>query len=99
LDLNLRKKPVKCYILNTTLYGSETWTLHKVGQKYLESSEMWCCTRMATISWTNHVKNEEVLSRVKEERNILHIIKTRKANWIDHILCGSTLLKKRLKQG
>jgi hypothetical protein len=24
------------------------------------------------ISWTDHVKNEEVLLRVKEQRNILH---------------------------
>jgi len=27
------------------------------------------------ISWTDHVRNEEVLHRVKEERNILHAIK------------------------
>jgi len=37
------------------------------------------------ISWTDRVKNEEVLHRVKEERNILHAIKRRKANWIGHI--------------
>jgi hypothetical protein len=28
------------------------------------------------------VRNEEVLHRVKEVRNILHTIKRRKANWI-----------------
>jgi len=28
------------------------------------------------------VRNEEVLHRVKEDRNILHIIKRGKANWI-----------------
>jgi hypothetical protein len=26
LDLNLRKKLVKCYIWGTVLYGAETWT-------------------------------------------------------------------------
>jgi hypothetical protein len=30
--------------------------------------------------------NEEVLYTVKEERNILNIIKRRKANWIGYIL-------------
>jgi hypothetical protein len=35
------------------------------------------------------VKNEEVLQRVEEERNILHTIKQRKINWINHILCRS----------
>jgi hypothetical protein len=39
------------------------------------------------------VRNEEVLHRVKEERNIVHTIKRRKANWIGHILCRKCLLK------
>jgi hypothetical protein len=32
------------------------------------------------------VRNEEVLHRVKEERNIVETMKRRKANWIGHIL-------------
>jgi hypothetical protein len=47
---------------------------------------MWCWRRMEKISWTDHVRNEEVLLRVKEERNILHEISNRTANWIGHIL-------------
>jgi hypothetical protein len=39
------------------------------------------------------VRNEAVLHRVKEERNILHAIKRRKANWIGHILRRNCLLK------
>jgi hypothetical protein len=39
---------------------------------------------MEKISWTDHVRNEEVLPRVKEQRNILHKISKRKANWIGH---------------
>jgi hypothetical protein len=39
------------------------------------------------------VRNEEVLNRVKEERNIVHTIKRRKANWIGHILRRNCLLK------
>ena len=41
---------------------------------------------MEKISWTDHVRNEDVLLRVKEERNILYEIRKRKANWIGHIL-------------
>jgi len=29
---------------------------------------------MEKISWTDHVRNEEVLLRVREQRNILHEI-------------------------
>jgi hypothetical protein len=48
---------------------------------------------MEKISWTDRVRNEEALHRVKEERNILHAIKRRKANWIGHILRRNCLLK------
>ena len=54
------------------LYGAETWTLRAADQKYLESFEMWCWRRIEKISWTDHVRNEEVLLRVNEQRNILH---------------------------
>jgi hypothetical protein len=47
---------------------------------------------MEKISWTDRVNNEAVLHRVKEERNILHTIRQRKANWIRH-----TSLKERLQ--
>ena len=42
---------------------------------------------MEKISWIDHVRNEEVLIRVNEQRNTLHEISNRKANWIGHILC------------
>jgi hypothetical protein len=45
LNLELRKKLVKCYIWSIALYDAE----------------MWCWRRMEKISWTDHVRNEEVL--------------------------------------
>jgi hypothetical protein len=39
LDLNLRKKPVNCYIWSVALCGAETGTLREVDQKYLERFE------------------------------------------------------------
>jgi hypothetical protein len=92
LALELRKKLVKCYIWSIALYGAETWTLRKLDQKYMESFEMWCWRRMEKISWTDRVNNEAILHRVKEERNILHTIRRRKANWIGHILRRNCLL-------
>ena len=76
----MRKKLVKYYIWSTVLYGAESWTLRAVDQKVLENFEMRCWRRMEKISWTDHVRNEEVLLRVKEKRNILHEISKRKAN-------------------
>jgi hypothetical protein len=39
------------------------------------------------------VRNEEVLLRFKERRNILHEISKRKANWISHILRRNCLVQ------
>jgi hypothetical protein len=62
LDLYLRKKLAKCYICSIALCGAEKWTLRKVDQKYLESFDMWWWRKME-ISWTDRVKNEEVLKK------------------------------------
>jgi len=48
---------------------------------------------MEKINWIDRVRNEEVLQRVKEERNIHQTLKGRKANWIGHILRRNCLLK------
>jgi len=80
LDLNLRKKLVKCYIWSMAFYGAETWTLGR-----------W--RKMQKISWNDHVRNEEVLLGVNKQRNILHEIRKRKVNWIGHILRRNCHLK------
>ena len=94
----MRKKLVKCYIWSIALYGAETWTLREVDQKHQESFETRCWRRMEKISWTEHVRNEEVLLRVKEQRNILHEISKRMANRIVHILRRNCLIQ-RLFEG
>jgi hypothetical protein len=57
---------------------------------------------MEKISRIGHVRNE-VLLRVKEQRNILHEINKRKANWIGHILRRNCLLQRvnegKIKEG
>jgi hypothetical protein len=67
------------------LKGMETWGRGQTKKKRV------------MISWTERVRNEEVLHRVKEERNILHTIKRRKANRIRHILRRNCLLKHVIK--
>ena len=52
---------------------------------------------MEKISWTDHVRNEEVLLQVNEQRNILHAIRKQKANWIGHILRRNCLLKQGIE--
>ena len=48
---------------------------------------------MEKIILNVRVRNEEMLHSVKEERNILHIIKRWKAAWIGQILRKNCLLQ------
>jgi hypothetical protein len=48
---------------------------------------------MEKITWTDHMRNEEVLLGVKEQRNILHEISKWEANWIGQILHSNCLLR------
>jgi len=61
---------------SSVVRGPEIWTLQKVDQKYLESFEVQCWRMMRKINCMNHVKNQEVLQRVRKERNILTYLLT-----------------------
>jgi hypothetical protein len=73
MDLGTEEETSKMVYLEKTVYtySAETWTLRAVDQKHLECFEMWCWRRME-ISCTDHVRNEEVILKIKEQRNILH---------------------------
>ena len=49
---------------------------------------------MEKISWTDRLRNEEVLIRVKEQRYRQREISKRNANWIGHILRRNCLLQR-----
>jgi hypothetical protein len=91
-EVNLTKKVVNCYTWSTALYASEMLTHRKVYAKDLKCFQMWCWRRMEKISWTNRVRNVELLHTVKHERNALHN-KKRKVNWTGHILHENCTLK------
>jgi len=49
---------------------------------------------MESISWTEHVTNEEVLQRVSEKRRLISIIREKRAKWIVHVLHHDSLLSR-----
>jgi hypothetical protein len=58
MDLEQRKKLVKCYIWSIASYGAETWMFLAADQKHLESFEIWCWRRMEKISWADHMREK-----------------------------------------
>jgi hypothetical protein len=78
-------------------YSQQNKTVLIAHEIFFSNSDIRMCVLFCQIyiiiSWTDRVRNEEVLLRVKEQRNILHEIRKRKDNWIDHILRRNCLLQ------
>jgi hypothetical protein len=85
-----RKFTMLQLIIKVLLYGEGCFFTFKMNRYPIS---MWCWRRMEKITWTDDVRNEEVLLRVSEQRNILHEIRKRKASWIGCILRRSCRLK------
>ena len=94
LSLATKKKIIKTLIWSVALYGAETWTLKADVKRRLEALEMWIWRRMEKIPWTAHVSNEQVLTKVREMRQLLQKVVIRQKNWIGHVLRGDGLLRK-----
>jgi hypothetical protein len=63
-DIKTRKRILKFYIWTTLSYGSETRTLSNRMIKSVNATEMWFYRKMQKISWTEKVKNDEVLKQM-----------------------------------
>jgi hypothetical protein len=72
--------------------------LREIDYKYLESFEIWCWRTTEKINWTDRGRNEEVIHRFKDGRDVLYTIKRRKDKWIGDIFRRNCLLNTFLKE-
>jgi len=63
------KTLVQLYIRIMSLYGAKNL---QISESRSEKPSNFGRRRKEKISWADRVRNEEVLQRVKEERNITH---------------------------
>nr|CAH7731963.1 unnamed protein product [Callosobruchus chinensis] len=87
LNFKLRYRIVECYVWSVLLYGAEAWTLKAPAINRIEAFEMWTLRRMLKISWTDHVRNDDVLRMAGlEDRELFEHIKKRKISYLGHII-------------
>ena len=67
------------------IFGCETWTLKIENERNLLAFEMRCLRRIARITYTEHVTNEEVRRRLKSPDTILNKIKRQQLRWLGHV--------------
>ena len=79
LNFELKHRMNKCYVWSVLLYGAEAWTLKAASINRIEAFEMWILRRMLRISWTDRVRNEDVLRMAGlGDRELFEHIKKRK---------------------
>nr|CAH7723139.1 unnamed protein product [Callosobruchus chinensis] len=88
---------VKFYVWSVLLYGAEAWTLKAAAINRIGAFEMWTLRRMLKISWTEHVRNDDVLRMAGlEDRELFEHIKKRKISYLGHIIRGERYEFQRL---
>jgi len=69
MNLELKKRIIKCLVWSVATYAAETWTLMAMDKRRIEVFKMWMWRRMERISYMDKVTNEDVLKRVDEDRS------------------------------
>lgn len=57
---------------------------------------MWVWYRINNVSWQDHIKNTEILRRIKE-RKIINVMTKRRGTWIGHCMRKRCLLVDELE--
>uniref|UniRef100_A0A8D8YBA7 Craniofacial development protein 2 n=3 Tax=Cacopsylla melanoneura TaxID=428564 RepID=A0A8D8YBA7_9HEMI len=86
LTLETKIRLIRCYVYSVLLYGVETWTLKEETTAKPQAFEFWLYRRILKISWTQRVTNVEVLRRMKKSKELMNIVKTRKLQYLGHIM-------------
>ena len=90
INLKTRLRAIQCYIWPTLFYGAETCTITKSLLSRLDAFEMWVYRKVLKISWTEKITNEEVLRRMGTDREIVRQFKTRKLQYLGHLIRHNT---------
>ena len=72
IPIEIRKRFAKCFVCSVVLYGSETCTIKKKEERHV--FEIWLLRRMIKVKWIDSLRNDEVLTRLGEERKLLKVI-------------------------
>ncbi|GFO45793.1 endonuclease-reverse transcriptase [Plakobranchus ocellatus] len=93
-DVHTKVRILKSIIFPTATYGCEAWTINKTDSKRITAFELKCYRKILRISWTEKIRNEEVLIKIGTKTPILlQSIKKLKLTYFGHIKRHQTLEK------
>ena len=88
---------MRSLVTSIFLYTCESWTLTAELQRRIQAMEMRCYHKIQSISYKDHVTNEEVCAKIQQairpHEDLLTIVKRRKLQWYGHVSRSSGLAK------
>ena len=90
----MKIRVLKSTVFPTATYGCEAWTINKTDGKLITAFEIKCYRKILRIPWTDRVRNEKVLEKVKmNSTTLLQELTKLKVRYFGHIKCHESLEK------
>ena len=97
ISLSSKIQLMRSLVTSIFLNACESWTLTTELQRRIQAMEMRCYRKILSISYRDHVTNEEVRSKIQQavgpHEDPLTTVKRRKLQWYDHVFRSSGLAK------
>lgn len=73
-------------------------TIKKKEEGHMESFEILLWRRIIKVKWTDCVENEEVFTRIEEEKKLIEVMKKGKTPCLGHILRRNILQRRMIEE-
>jgi len=85
ITLKTKKMIFSTIVESIVTYGSETWEINKRNEKRLKALEMDYWRRACGVSRLEHIRNDEIRTRVQRGKDIMDTINMKRLIWYGHV--------------
>ena len=77
---------VKAMVFPVVMYGSESWTIKKVGHQRIDAFELCCWRRLLRFPWTARRSNQFILKEISPEYSLGGLMLKLKLQYFGHLM-------------
>ena len=77
---------VKAMVFPVVMYGCESWTVKKAGQRRTNAFELWCWRRLLRVPWTARRSNQSILKEINPGISLEGMMLKLKLQYFGHLM-------------
>ena len=97
ITIRFKIRLMRSLAMSIFLYACKTWAITADIERRIHALEMRCFCKLLSISYRDHITNEEVKARIgnamRPYEDLLTSVKRRKLKWYGHVTRSSGLAK------